>query len=56
MPFLTSPVDGFGEEQAVNAALSYITQARNAIHHGRRVANRRLLLAYLRTFENIIFN
>lgn len=56
MPFLTSPVDGFGEEQAVFAALSCITRARNALHHGRRVINRRLLLAYLETFEEVINN
>lgn len=54
MPFFTDPVDGFGDEQAVFAALSCITKARNALHHGRRIGNRRLLLAYLETFEDII--
>ena len=54
MPLFTDPVNGFGEDQAVFAALSCIAKARNPLHHGRRVANRRLLLPYLETFEDII--
>lgn len=54
MPFFTDPVNGFGDEQAVLAALTGITRARNSVAHGRRVGNRRLLTAYLETFESLI--
>ncbi len=55
MPFFTDPVDGFGDESAVSVALSSITRARNPGAHGRRrIINRRLLMAYLETFENLI--
>lgn len=54
MPLFTNPVNGFGDEQAVLAGLVGITRARNSIAHGRRVGNRRLVTAYLETFENVI--
>lgn len=55
IPTFTGAVDGFGDEHAVLAALSAITRARNALHHGgRRIGNRRLLQAYLETFEFLI--
>ena len=54
MPLFTDPVNGFGDDQAVIAGLTGITRARNAIDHGRRLGNRRLLIAYLETFERLI--
>jgi len=54
MPLFTDPVNGFGDEQAVLAALSGITRARNAVAHGRRIGNRRLVTAYLETFESLL--
>jgi DGQHR domain-containing protein len=54
MPLFTDPVNGFGDEQGVLAALNGIIRARNAAAHGRRIANRRLVSAYLETFESLI--
>jgi DGQHR domain-containing protein len=54
MPLFTDPVNGFGDEQAVLAALTGIVRARNATAHGRRMGNRRLVSAYLETFEDLI--
>jgi len=54
MPLFTNPTNGFGDEQAVSAALAGITRTRTSIMHGRRTGNRRLVTAYLETFESLI--
>ena len=54
MPLLADTSDGFGDDQAVVAALNGITRARNAIDHGRRMTNRKLTIAYLETFERLV--
>ena len=54
MPLFTDAVNGFGDKPAVMASLSGITRARNATAHERRVGNRRLVTAYLETFEDLI--
>lgn len=54
MPLFMDPANGFGDERAVLAALAGITRVRTAIAHGRRAGNRRLVTAYLETFESVI--
>lgn len=54
MPLFTDPLNGFGDEQAVLAALTGIVRARDATAHGRRMGNRRLVTAYLETFERLL--
>ncbi len=54
MPLFTNSSDGFGDDQAVMAALNGITRARNPIAHGRRMLNRKLTIAYLETLERLV--
>ena len=54
MPLFADSVDGFGDRDAVLSALRGITRYRNDILHGRRGGNRRLIIAYLETFERLI--
>jgi DGQHR domain-containing protein len=54
MPLFTDPLNGFGDSQATLAALSGILRARNAIDHGHTMGNRRLVMAYLETFERLV--
>lgn len=54
MPLFTDPLNGFIGGQAVLAGLAGIIDAHASIKHGRRIGNRRLITAYLETFEGLI--
>jgi hypothetical protein len=54
MPLFADSEIGFGNPETVLVALRSITTARNNLSHGRPLGNRRLVTAYLATFERLL--